>query len=129
MLWLKIPRSLTEIDRWKATEFRQFVLYTGPLTLKSVIDKDLYLHFLTLNVSMSIMLNSCNKYRGFYLDFPRQLLKYFVKNASRFYGPNFSLYNVHALLHIYDDVRNFSCLLNDLSTFKFENFKDNVEKW
>ena len=55
------PRSLTEIERWKATEFRQFVLYTGPLVLKSVIDKDLYQHFLTLHVSMSILLNSCNE--------------------------------------------------------------------
>ena len=56
------------------------------------------------------------------MDFPGQLLKYFVKNASSFYGPNFSVYNVHALSHIHDHVRNFSCLLNDLSTFKFENF-------
>ena len=47
-------RSLTEIERWKATEFRQSVLYTGPLALKSVTDKDLYQHFLALHVSMSI---------------------------------------------------------------------------
>ena len=52
------PRSLTEIECWKATEFRQYVLYTGPWALKSVIDKDLYQHFLTLHVSMSILLSS-----------------------------------------------------------------------
>ena len=59
------PRSLIEIERWKATEFRQFVLHTGPFALKSVIDKYLYQHFLTLYVSMSILLNSCNEYRAF----------------------------------------------------------------
>ena len=32
-------RLLTEIECWKATKFRQFVLYTGPLALKSVIDR------------------------------------------------------------------------------------------
>ena len=122
------PRSLTEIERWKATEFRQYVLYTDPLALKSVIDKDLYQHFLTLHISMSILLSSCNESRAFYLDFAEQLLKYFLKNASNFYGPSFTVYNVHALLHIHDDVRNFSCSLNDISAFEFENFKENGEK-
>ena len=89
---------------------------------------DLYQHFLTLHVSISILLNSCNEYSAFYLNFAEQLLKYFVKNASSFYGASFTVYNFHALLHIHEDVRNFSCSLNDTSAFEFENFVKTLKK-
>ncbi|KAL4134725.1 hypothetical protein QTP88_006447 [Uroleucon formosanum] len=40
------PRSLDEFSNWKATEFRLFVLYTGPVILKKVLNEKLYLNFL-----------------------------------------------------------------------------------
>lgn len=39
------PMSLDYLDKWKATEFRQFLLYTGPVVLKSVVSADTYHHF------------------------------------------------------------------------------------
>ena len=40
------PRWLDELDRWKSTEYRQFLLYTGPLVLRNLLHKEVYQHFL-----------------------------------------------------------------------------------
>lgn len=44
------PRSLAFLDRWKATEFRQFLLYTGPVVLRSVLPENFYHHFHTVGL-------------------------------------------------------------------------------
>ena len=39
-------RSLADVDRWKATEFRQFILYSGIVVLKGTISEVFYQHSL-----------------------------------------------------------------------------------
>ncbi|CAM1304384.1 Uncharacterised protein r2_g1432 [Pycnogonum litorale] len=114
------PRSLCEIDRWKATEFRQFLLYTGAIVLHCVVSKEVYDHFLTLNVAMSILLSSKDDVRNLYLDYSSQLLRYFVRKATHIYGDTIVSYNVHALIHISDDAKYFKTSLKEISAFKFE---------
>lgn len=45
------PRSLSEIDRWKAIEIRQFLFYTGPLVLIGVVHPNVYENFLLQSVA------------------------------------------------------------------------------
>jgi len=78
------PRSLIESNRWKGSEFRTFVLYIGPLVLKSVLDVDKYVNFLTLHVAITILSNS--KHMELYLDYAKSLLEYFVKTFIILYG-------------------------------------------
>ena len=115
------PRSLTELNWWKATEFRQFLLYTGPVVLKKVLSKNAYHHFLCLTVALSILLDSCDRKRVAYLDFAEQLLSYFVAKCEQIYTAAFVVYNVHSLIHLADDCRNYQCSLNDICAFPFEN--------
>lgn len=122
------PRSLDYLDKWKATEFRQFLLYTGPVVLKSVVSSDMYHHFLYLTIPMSILLNSDEHIRSTYLGYAKDLLLYFVKTAKIIYGETFSSYNVHALCHLADDVENFGTTLNEISGFSFENHLQKIKK-
>ena len=76
MEFARKPRSLSEMDRWKATEFRQFLLYTGPVVLERHLDEYVYKNFLLLSISMHILLNSFLV--GLYSDYAHGLLSAFV---------------------------------------------------
>ncbi|XP_046408227.1 uncharacterized protein LOC124172778 isoform X2 [Ischnura elegans] len=111
-------RSLKFVQQWKATEFRQFLLYSGPVALKSVLNYDLYLNFLTLHVAIRILCcKSLLKYRGY----AGELLEYFVLSFGQLYGQHNVSHNVHCLLHLVDDVEKFG-QLDNFSAFKFESY-------
>jgi hypothetical protein len=80
------PRSLLDIKRWKATELRQFLLYTGPVVLLGVLPDVLYKNFMLVSVGIVILLNEqfCSEYS----EFAGNLLKLFVEHYSQLYGKN-----------------------------------------
>jgi len=43
------PRQIEEFADFKATEYRQFMLYTGPVVMHGIVEDDVYLHFLLLH--------------------------------------------------------------------------------
>lgn len=48
-------RSLEELSRWKATEFRQFLLYLGPVVLLNILSEVNLRHFNALNCAIRIL--------------------------------------------------------------------------
>lgn len=124
------PRSLKWLKRWKATEFKQFLLYTGMFVLKGVVNADVYRHFLALSVSVSVLMYFKPEEENYLnlFNFTKQLLKWFVEKSSDLYGGSFVSYNVHSTIHLHEDVENFNCGLADLSAFPFENFLHRIKK-
>lgn len=94
----KKPRALGEINYWKATKLRQFLLYTGKLVLKDILPPVFFKHFMAFSVAISILISK--KLTSLYSDYTHELLKYFV---VKLYGPEYLVYNVHSLLHLKDD--------------------------
>jgi hypothetical protein len=119
------PRSLFELDRWKASELRQFLLYTGLIVLKSEISDKFYENFRCL--SIAIFLLSSERLCKHYCGYAEELLIFFVEQCIELYGPAFVVYNVHGLIHLADDVRNFGHL-ESISSFPFENFLGHMKK-
>jgi len=46
------PRGIEEYPRYKATELRQLLLYTGPVVLKDILSDECYQNFMTLNIAI-----------------------------------------------------------------------------
>lgn len=111
-------RSLNELDHWKATELRQFLLYTGPVILKNIVPVDQYQNFLCLSIATRLLLGS-STYR-LYNDYAHSLFSHFVKCFGVLYGLQYISYNVHGLLHVAADSLAHGPL-DDYSAFKYEN--------
>ena len=99
-------------------EYRQFLLYTGPIALKHELKSSLYNHFTSLSVATRIL---CSAQYNQHYDYAHELLCYFVKKFSQLYGKCNLSYNVHNLIHIVNDVKKFGPL-DSFSAFKFENY-------
>lgn len=108
------PRLLSEIKHWKATELRLFLFYTGPVVLKGTVSEEIYQNFLSLHIAITLF-SKCE-----YIEYASELAKYFVETFCMLYGEENISHNVHNILHIADDVREFGSIEN-YSAFPFEN--------
>uniref|UniRef100_A0A6P7GQ72 Uncharacterized protein LOC114331267 n=1 Tax=Diabrotica virgifera virgifera TaxID=50390 RepID=A0A6P7GQ72_DIAVI len=121
------PRTLKESKRWKATEYRQFLIYTGPVVLKDIIEKQKYQNFLMLSVSIHLLLSLTDSNNVDVIDYAEALLRKFVETVQRLYGKQIMSHNFHNLLHLADDCRKFGSLEN-FSNFSSENFLQSLLK-
>ena len=124
------PRSLQHFKRWKATEFKQFLLYTGMFVSKDIVSKPVYEHFVSLCVSISVMLYYKPGDQNYLeiFDYIKSLLKWYVDKSPELYGDSFVSNNVHSLIHLHQDLESMHSGLQELSAFPFENFMQVIKK-
>lgn len=116
---------LNHLSQFKATEFRTFLLYSGPFVLRCVLPKSKYDHFMLLHTAISLLCSPSVEEE--IVDFARELIKQFITGMKSLYGPHHIVFNVHALLHIPDDVLKYGPLDN-ISAFEFESFMFKLQK-
>lgn len=120
-------RSILECKRYKATEFRLFLLYTGPMVLKKVLSSKIYNHFITLSLASSIMISQCYSKLDNYVLYAHNLMKHFVCQSIKIYGSDFVSHNIHNFSHLSECVKLYGSLDN-FSAFPFENFMQYLKK-
>ncbi|XP_050434163.1 uncharacterized protein LOC126841626 [Adelges cooleyi] len=121
----RLPRPLNDLEFYKATEFRLFLLYSGPIALKGKLKKKNYLHFMLFSFAIRLLI--CKETCIVYNEQALKFLKLFVNNFSILYGEHLVTYNVHSLIHlpryvlIHGPLDNFSC-------FRYENYLQELKK-
>lgn len=119
-------RPLKHLKRFKATELRQLLLYVLPIALHGIAEDKYYNHFMKFHCAIRIL---CTPVKCIELNrIASWYLKEFVSEFAALYCQSRVSFNVHSLLHIADDVRNFKQPLDDLSAFKFENYLQILKK-
>ncbi len=113
-------RSLTELCYFKATEFRLFCLYLGPIVLREILSEELYSHFLLLHVAIKLLSDKVHCKVHEVVEYCKDLLYFFVRDSTVLYGKRFISFNVHSLIHIPDDVKKYGSL-DSYSALRFEN--------
>lgn len=110
-------RDLQCISFWKGSEYRSFLLYFSIVVLKKHLLEDEYNNFLRLYCATRICY--VDTYKPF-IDIAQKWFENYVEGCINLYGEYSISSNVHNLLHVVDDVKEFGCL-QDISTYPFEN--------
>ena len=119
------PGNILEFERWKATELRHFLLYTGPVVLKDHISEVYYRHFMLFSTAVSILTNA--NYCILQNSSAKILLERFVTDFEKLYGSNSATFNVHSLMHLTEDCRIYNAPLDSFCAFIFENFLSTIK--
>ena len=118
-------RGFDDFERWKATEFRQFFLYIGPVLLKGHLSKEVYDNFMYFSVLSYIGSNPalCKAYANFL----KLSAKFAIQKFANIYGEQHIIYNIHNFMHMFDKVEKYGSLDN-YSSFPFESYLGKLKK-
>ena len=122
----KPPKNIRDISRFKATEFRQLLHYTGVVLFKQFLSPSVYHHFLRFHVAIRLLSSHpwCIQFNAY----ANSLLSDFVKLSKDFFTDSFICYNLHSLLHIALDVLKLGSLYS-FSAYFAENFYGFLKKF
>lgn len=124
--FVRKPRELDDLSFYKATELRLMLLYTGPFIFYNVIKEQYYQHYLLLHCAIRILCHP--EHHRTKNVIAKDYLFRFVNDFKFLYGDELLIYNMHLLIHLYNECLHFEAPLDNFSAFPFENFLQKIVK-
>lgn len=118
-------RTLNVLPYWKATEFRSFVLYTGPIVLKDILPNEVYNNFMNLHCAVTICGCEYHVKNGL-VTRAEEFFENFIQEFKTIYGNGSVSYNIQNLCHVCDDVRRLGSF-EKFSAFPFKTLLKDIK--
>ncbi|KAG8171808.1 hypothetical protein JTE90_006165, partial [Oedothorax gibbosus] len=107
-MFQRVPRSVNLIKNWKASEFKNFLLYFSVPVFRPILNGTYFEHHMLLVYGISILLKENISHSELVLA--EHALWHYVYLFQQLYGKRHMSANVHNLLHLADSVRDLGPL-------------------
>ncbi|XP_077516568.1 uncharacterized protein LOC144126577 [Amblyomma americanum] len=104
----RLPRPIRELGHWKASEWRQWILFYALPCLEGILHPDYWRHLCKLSEALHILLRE--ELTLSEIAKTGNLLHSFFIQCKRLYGVASLTFNVHVLLHLANCARSLGSL-------------------
>ncbi|XP_064459796.1 uncharacterized protein LOC135370047 [Ornithodoros turicata] len=122
----RLPRPLSEMKFWKASEWRDWVLYFSPVVLKEYLPKTYYKNWTKFVQIMHFCLQSHVPVDK--IGYVKKAMEEFLEEYEQLYGIHNMTYNAHILLHMVDHVKEWGPLWG-FSAYPFESINGKLVRF
>ncbi|KER23665.1 hypothetical protein T265_08516 [Opisthorchis viverrini] len=113
-------RGVVDLDRWKAAELRQFLLYIEPVVLRDILHSDVYECFMYFS--------AVHLFSQHFADFLIDVSKVAVSKFAAIFGPSHLVYNIHLFSHLFNFAKLYGCL-DRFSSFPYESELSHLKRY
>lgn len=121
----KLRSFIEYLGLMKGTEFRQYLLFLGPLLFKDIIDEEKVGNMIKLQIASIIF--SHKRFVNYYTEADK-LMRMFIAQFAAIYHPCHVVYVVHSLCHMKKFVDKYGPWDN-FSTFEYESYNSTVKSY
>lgn len=116
----RLPRSLKARKYWKASVWRNWLLFFSPVVLYRILPSRYYKNWMKFLRLMQFFLANTDSVPTDKLRMARKTMIFFLGEYQELYGKEHMTFNAHLLLHLVDTVEEWRPLWN-YSAYAFEN--------
>lgn len=117
--FVRKPRGLDEVDRFKAVECRLFFYYLAPAVFNVFWPEDYVMHFNSLHAALTILSNE--KQHKENNSCAKDLIKWYIDTFKILYGEDNLVFTFHCLLHLPEQALLHG-ILDNVTAYPFENY-------